>query len=96
MEGRLVALDYPSRKVTLLAEGLGQADGIAPAGGGAYFVSEWPGRLFRVTPDGRAKVLMDTRGGETYINDLIRVGDLLILPNWKPGSLTAYRTTAWP
>ena len=74
---------------------LGQADGVARADGDNYFVSEWPGRLFRVTPDGKLQVLLDSRKSETYINDFIRVGDLLIVPNWKPGSLTAYRMLTW-
>ena len=91
MEGKLLAMDYGPRVAWVLAEGLGQADGVAAADGGGYFVSEWPGRLFRVGPDGRWRVLIDTRGSQTYINDLIRTGDRLIVPNWKPGSLTAYR-----
>ena len=95
MEGKLLAIDYPSRRAKVLAEGLGQADGVAPADGDNYFVSEWPGRLFRVTPDGKSQVLMDSRESETYINDFIRAGDLLIVPNWKPGSVTAYRMMTW-
>jgi hypothetical protein len=95
MEGKLLAIDYPARKVTVLATGLGQADGVAPGDGDTYFVSEWPGRLYRVTPDGRSQVLLDSRRSQTYINDFIRVGDLLIVPNWKPGSLTAYRMMTW-
>jgi len=95
MEGKLLAIDYPSRGVKVLAQGLGQADGVAPADGDNYFVSEWPGRLFRVTADGKSQVLMDSRGSGIYINDFIRAGDLLIVPNWKPGSLTAYRMMTW-
>lgn len=95
MEGKLVAIDYPSRVVRVVATGLGQADGIAAADGDNYFVSEWPGRLFRVTPEGRAQVLLDTRQRERYINDFIRVGDLIVVPNWQPGELSAYRVVAW-
>lgn len=95
MEGKLLAIDYPARSVKVLAEGLGQADGVAAGDGDTYFVSEWPGRLFRVTPDGKVMVLMDTRAQGVYINDFIRVGDLLIVPNWKPGSLSAYRMLTW-
>lgn len=93
MQGRLVALDYRTKAVKVLAEELGDADGIAPAGGGAYYVGEWPGRLFRVTPDGQASTLIDSRKSESYINDFMRLGDLLIVPRWKPGELVAYRLT---
>lgn len=91
MDGKFLAFDYATRKATVLASELGQADGVARAVGDAYFVSEWPGRLFLVMPDGTSRVILDSRQSETYINDFIRVGDLLIVPNWKPGTLRAYR-----
>lgn len=91
MAGRLLAIDYASRRVDVLAEGLGQADGVAALGAGRYLVSEWPGRLFEVAPDGSAQVLIDSRKAGSYINDFILVGDELIVPNWKPGALVSYR-----
>jgi DNA-binding beta-propeller fold protein YncE len=93
MEGRLLAVDYGARTVKVLAEGLGQADGVAPAGDGGWFVGEYPGRLFLVPDEGATRVLIDSRSRGIQINDFIRVGDLLIAPNWTPGSLTAYRVT---
>lgn len=95
MEGKLLSLDYRTRAAKVLATGLGQADGVAAGVGDDYLVGEWPGRMFRVTPDGRSKAILDTRPTETYINDFIRAGDLLIVPNWKPGSVTAYRMMTW-
>lgn len=95
MEGKLLAIDYPARGVKVLATGLGQADGVTAGDGDNYFVSEWPGRLFRVTPDGHVQVLMDTRKKGAYINDFIRVGDLLIVPSWEPGKVSAYRVMTW-
>jgi len=95
MEGKLLSMDYRTRAAKVLATGLGQADGVARADGDNYLVGEWPGRLFYVSPDGQKKTLLDSRAGETYINDFIKVGDLLIVPNWKPGSVTAYRMLTW-
>lgn len=95
MEGKLLEIGYASRAAKVLATGLGQADGIAPIDRDAYLVSEWPGRLFYVMPDGKSEVVLDSRASETYINDFIRVSDLLIVPNWKPGSVTAYRAMTW-
>ena len=91
MEGKFLAFDYGSKAVKVLAKDLGQADGVARAVGDSYFVSEWPGRLFLVAPDGTSRTLFDSRAQETYINDFIKVGDLLIIPSWKPGMLRAYR-----
>jgi hypothetical protein len=95
MEGKLLAIDYPARGVKVLASGLGQADGVTAGDGDNYFVSEWPGRLYRVTPQGHVQVLMDTRKKGEYINDFIRVGDLLIVPSWAPGKVSAYRVLTW-
>jgi len=91
MEGLLLSIDYRTRAVTVKARGLGQADGLARADGDNYLVGEWPGRLFYVEPGGKVRTLDDSRGRGVYINDFIKVGDLLIVPNWKPGSVTAYR-----
>lgn len=74
-----------------LAEGLGDADGVAALGDGAYLVGEWPGRLFHVAGDGSASVLLDQREAKHYLNDFIPVGDRLIVPNWEPSTVSAYR-----
>ncbi len=91
MAGKLLAVDWTTKAITTLASDLGQADGVAPLGGGAYLVSEWPGRLFEVGADGGARVLLDTREAKTLLNDFVLVGDTLYVPNWGPGSVTAYR-----
>lgn len=90
MQGRLLAVDWNTRKMTQLAEGLGDADGIAALGGGAYLVSEWPGRLFHVQADGRVGTLIDAREEKRYLNDILLVGDRLVVPNWEPGTVSIY------
>jgi sugar lactone lactonase YvrE len=75
----------------LIAGELGAADGIAVLPDGAYLVSEWPGRLFHVTQDGEVSTLLDTRADNVYLNDFLLLGDRLLIPNWEPGTLTAYR-----
>lgn len=96
MAGRLLAFDYQTRQPKVLAEGLGQGDGLAPAGPGAYYVSEWPGRLFRVTEDGKVATLIDSRQAGIYINDFVRSGDELLVPHMKPGEIVAYRLPKSP
>lgn len=91
MAGKLLAMDYRTKAITVLADGLGDGDGVVRLDDASYLVSEWPGRLYQVAADGTAQTLIDSRQAGTYINDFIRVGDRLIVPNWKPGSLTAYR-----
>jgi len=92
MAGRLLAIDYESRAITVLADGLGNADGIAPLAEGRYLVSEWPGLMHVVsTADGSHETIMDTRGEERFLNDFLLVGDVLYQPHWEPSELTAYR-----
>ena len=93
MQGKLLAVDWKTRAVTQLADGLGNADGVVALGKDAYLVGEWPGRLFHVTSDGKSTVLQDKREAKEYINDFILVGDRLIAPNWEPSSVSAYRLT---
>jgi DNA-binding beta-propeller fold protein YncE len=92
MAGRLLAIDYESRAVTVLAEGLGNADGVAAIGVGRYLVSEWPGLMHVVnTADGSHVTIMDTQSEERYLNDFLLIGDILYQPHWEPSELTAYR-----
>lgn len=91
MGGLLLAMDYRSRSITVLARGLGDGDGIAPAGGGHYLATEWPGRIYDIGPGGTVRTLIDSRAAQTYANDITLVGDRLYVPNMKPGTLTAYR-----
>jgi DNA-binding beta-propeller fold protein YncE len=91
MAGRLLAIDYGSKEITVLAEGLANADGVAPLGGGEYLVSDWPGRLFRVRADGSHEVVLDTTASRILLNDFLLVGDILYQPNLEPSTLTAYR-----
>lgn len=91
MQGKLLAVDWNTRAITALAEGLGNADGVVALGDDAYLVGEWPGRLFHVTGAGTVSVLLDSRQAKRYLNDFILVDDQLIVPNWEPGSVSAYR-----
>lgn len=96
MQGRLLAIDWTTRRITQLAEGLGDGDGLAALGDGGYLVSEWPGRLFHVRADGTSTVLLDGRKDKRYLNDFLLVGDRLLVPNWEPGTVSAYRLRRRP
>jgi len=92
MAGRLLAIDYESRAVTVLADGLGSADGVAAIGEGPYLVSEWPGLMHVVnTADGSHQTILDTQSENRFLNDFLLAGDILYQPHWEPSELTAYR-----
>ena len=91
MAGLLLSVDLQGRRIEPIAEGLGAADGVARLGDGSLLVGEWPGRLFHVRTDGSTSTLLDSRETPVYVNDFLLSGDQLLVPNWKPGRLTAYR-----
>jgi glucose/arabinose dehydrogenase len=91
MAGRLLAIDYETRAITVLAEGLGDADGVASLGDGRYLVSEWPGLMHVVTPDGAHTTILDAREERRFLNDFLLVGEVLYQPHWEPSEFTAYR-----
>jgi hypothetical protein len=91
MQGSLLAMDWKTKALTQLADGFGDGDGIAPLGNGRYLVSEWPGQLWSLAPDGTKTVLIDSRKEQKLINDFLLVGDTLYVPHLLPGAMTAYR-----
>ena len=100
MQGLLLEADPATKALKVLAEGLGNADGLARLQDGGFLVSEWPGRLFHVTASGEITTVSDTRASETYIHDFLVTDDLtrkvLVVPNWEPGSLTQYDLSQRP
>lgn len=90
MAGRFVSVTLDGETVTVIGEGLGDGDALAPDGQGGYLSSEWPGRVYHLRPDGSFTVLADTRDDEIYINDLYVMDDLVIIPHWSPGEVSGW------
>ncbi len=93
MQGRFLAIDMASRQITVLAEGLGDADGVAALGAGRYLVSEWPGLMHIVAADGTHETILDTRAERRFMNDFLLIDGALYQPHWEPGALSAYALT---
>lgn len=96
MQGRLLAIDWATQAITVLNAGIGKGDGVVALGDGGYLASEWPGRLFFVDGD-RIETILDSREAGRLINDFLLVdapkggGRLLVVPQWEPGEVVAYR-----
>ncbi len=88
--GSLFAADETGM-LTTIATGMIDADGIGLVEGGGYMVSAWRGDIFHVSADGVVNKLRDTRAEEILQNDLTVYGDTIIVPNWNPGAVTAWR-----
>ena len=83
----------PDGTLTEIATGMIDADGIGLVPGGGYLVSSWTGQVHYVAEDGTVTTLLDTTGDATPTlqNDLKIFGDTVIVPNWQPGTVTAWK-----
>ncbi len=89
-EGTLLSIKA-DLSVNELAIGMSDADGIAAFDDESYVVSSWPGRIWYVSAEGAVISLLDSEAENINQNDLTRVDDLIIVPNWQPGTVTAWR-----
>lgn len=77
--------------LTEIAKGMENADGIGVLDNGGYVVSSWPGHIWHVSKTGKTTEILNTTDKPIYQNDLTRVEDLIIVPNWQPGTVSAWR-----
>ena len=89
-DGKLI--DYRGPDVEeVIATGMKKADGVGIIPGGGYLISSWPGEIFHVGQDGTVTKVIDTEAEGILQNDLNVYGDIVIVPNWEPGTVTAWR-----
>ncbi|MCA8901848.1 MAG: hypothetical protein KDA53_11425 [Hyphomonas sp.] len=79
------------KEFTEIATGMENADGVGLVPDGGYLVSSWPGQIHFVAEDGEVTTLLDTQEAGTLQNDLTVIGDVVIVPNWTPGTVTAWK-----
>ena len=82
-----------AQELTELASGMANADGIGVLDNGAYIVSSWPGQLWYVNEAGETADILNSIEAPINQNDLTRVGELIVVPNWDPGTVTAWRVS---
>jgi sugar lactone lactonase YvrE len=90
---RVKIVDLETKEIrTLVDLGAGIIDGIEVGGGGDYLVSQWEGRLFRVTASGEATKLLDTSATEINCANFAYALDkgLIVVPTFMDNRLTAY------
>jgi hypothetical protein len=89
-EGALLSINS-DQSIDHLAIGMNDADGIAAFDDDSYVISSWPGRIWYVSAEGAVISLLDSEADNINQNDLTRVDDLIVVPNWRPGTVTAWR-----
>lgn len=92
--GRLKKVNLRTKEITVVTpEPVAHLDGIEVDGRGGYIVTDWRnGKLFRISKNGRAKLLMSFPRGAADHAYLIDKG-LIILPEMLEGTLTAFEYT---
>lgn len=90
--GALQSLDVATKKLTKLADGMANTDGIV-AVGKDYVVSDWNGRLFYITAGGEKQQLLDTRTEKVNSADIDYVPGkkLVVVPTFFKNKLVAYK-----
>ncbi len=89
-EGKLIEFRGAGSE-RVIATGMKDADGVGLVPGGGYLVSSWPGEIHHVSETGEVTLLVDTKASGILQNDLNVYGDIVIVPNWEPGTVTAWR-----
>ncbi|MFN7163302.1 MAG: hypothetical protein ACK4P2_00645 [Hyphomonas sp.] len=89
-EGKLIEVRGPETE-RVIAAGMVDADGVGLVPGGGYLVSSWPGEIHHVSEDGVVTLMVDTKADGILQNDLSVFGDVVIVPNWEPGTVTAWK-----
>ncbi|WP_232064605.1 NHL repeat-containing protein [Rhodocytophaga rosea] len=89
----LQIIDLDSKKITKITDGLGASDGVEPAGRGAYFFSDWNGRVFWISSKGEKKLLLNTTAAKVNSADIEYISSkkLLFVPTFNGNTVVAYR-----
>ncbi len=92
-DGKVLSLNLKDNSFSTIASGMEGLDGITPDGKGGYFASEWRGKVWHISPEGKTQLLLD------FVNEKINTADfeyipeqkLLIIPTFLKNKVIAYR-----
>jgi sugar lactone lactonase YvrE len=94
-DGCLKAVGLVDKKIsTIVCLGSGSAmDGVKPDGRGDYIISDYNGRVFRVSPSGEKTELLNTKTPQLFCADLEYIPEqkLLVIPTLYDNRLMTYR-----
>ncbi|WP_337044973.1 SMP-30/gluconolactonase/LRE family protein [Emticicia sp. 17c] len=96
-EGILFSYDTKTKNLSKFAEGMGTdksgIDGIESDGKKGYFVTEWRGKIWHVSPDGKTSLLLDTVDKPMNTADIeyIPAKKMLLVPTFLKNKVVAYK-----
>lgn len=86
-------IDLETKAITTLVDmGPGTIDGIESDDDGSFYVSQWEGKLYRVTPSGRATKLLDTTMADINCANFAYASDkrMILIPTFMDNRIKAY------
>lgn len=85
-----------TKEISIIAEGLGHGDAIAPVGDGGYLCTSWAGKIFYIAADGSVTILSDTEAaGENSADlDYSIESKTMYVPTFFKNQVKAYRLSA--
>lgn len=89
----LFKMDYKTKILTKITEGIKYPDGIVEICEGNYIVSSWDGVIYHVTSNGEKTILLDTISENINAADMdyIPEHNMLLVPAMSSNKLMAYR-----
>ncbi len=81
--GQCYRVDGSSKEMTLVCEGIANADGITSDGKGGYYISgAWQGELYHIDEQGTKSLLLDLGKENTIVADILYIPEkeLLVIP----------------
>lgn len=98
VNGRLIAIDLESKKISPIAQTDTGIDGLKPDGKGNYLTSNWSGRTSLITAGGETIVLMDTTTSKVNAADFeyLESQALLLIPTFFDNRISAYTLNGKP
>jgi sugar lactone lactonase YvrE len=94
-DATIKAIDLQTKRVTTLVKLGGRAimDGLVSDGRGGYLISDYSGRIYRVSASGEKELLLDRTGPRQFCADFEYIPEkgLLLVPSLSDNRITAYR-----
>jgi sugar lactone lactonase YvrE len=81
--GTIHSIERQTKQMTMIAEGIANADGITSDGEGGYFASgAWQGEVFHIDSDGRKTLVLNLGQEKTIAADILYIPEkhLLVIP----------------
>jgi hypothetical protein len=90
---QIESIDLEAKEVKLMADSIGQGDGIAALGDGGYITTSWKGAVFHISSEGKVMKLLDTEElGENAADACFdTASQILYLPTFFKNQVKAYR-----